>query len=215
MGWSFADTPQMFERAIDMLKGWPRPHALDFVGKLDPATDATAKPVTSGRVVHVSANAPLGMQGKVESTFQLGAVGLAMPIFLFPGADDFDVFQDGRVQTKPHGYQTISPAGNLMGFVAVGAYEFQTTEFDQTDGVVYAPNDALHSPTEAQITGSDKSAAGFLFNKRNWPGGNNGAITQYVDHVCGIVSRGAVANHHRQQVITFWPVWLPGQDATH
>jgi hypothetical protein len=128
---------------------------------------------------------------------------------------DTEVLPDGLV-IRRHAADVRARHRHAQGLAAaVGAYEFQTTEFDQTDGVVYAPNDALHSPTEAQITGSDKSAAGFLFNKRNWPGGNNGAITQYVDHVCGIVSRGAVANHHRQQVITFWPVWLPGQDATH
>lgn len=207
---------QIFSHCLDYLKGWYHPHAVDFVGKIDPATDPTAQPVSGGRVVHVASNtvgqAPNG-QSQVLSLFQLGAVGTQMAIFLIQGQTDYDVSNPGAGQTDPYGWTPVAPVGFQSGLVACGAYELSTTEYDQTAGVVYNPNDVLHAPTASQITtGTDFSAAGKLFKLKNWPGGNAGAITPYTDAVCAVVSRGAFVNHNRQGTLAFWPVYLPGAE---
>jgi hypothetical protein len=204
---------QIFSHALDYLKGWWHQHVVDFVGMLDPATDPTAQPAFGGRVVHVSSNtAVVGGAGRVDSLFQLGAVKTQMPIFLNQNQTDPDVSNPGAGMTDAYGWTAGTAVGFQSGLVASGAYELQSTEFDKTAGVVYNPNDPLHSPTVSQITGSDKSAAGMLFKNRNWPGGDNGAITPYTDAICAIVSRGRCTNHNRVQVISFWPYMLPGTE---
>jgi hypothetical protein len=190
---------QMFNHALDYLKGWPSPTAVDFVAKLSPAVDPTSLPVSGGRVAH------LNQSGQ----FELGAKSTQMPIFLIQGSSDFDVSNPGNGQTDPYGWTAVAPAGWMSGLVSAGSYELQTTEYDTTPGVNYYPNTLLHSPTIDQITGTDKSAAGLLYAVKNWPGGGGGPLVLYTDNVCGVVSRGASLNHFRRQVVSFWPVYLP------
>ncbi len=189
-----------FQHALDYLKGWPNPAAVDFVAKK--SANVTVAQVYGGRVVHLNNS----------NEFELGAVGTQMPIFCIQGSDSFDV---ANLSTTANGHQWygIAPAGHMSGLVAVGSYELETTEYDQT--ATYHPNDLLHSPTELQDTATDNAGAGLLYNHRNWGGGNAGIIVQFVDHVCGVVSRGARVNSMRQNVLSFWPYFLPGQDATH
>jgi hypothetical protein len=200
---------QIFTHALDFLKGWYHQHALDYVGKLDPATDPTAQPVNGGRVVHVSSATPVANgQGRVDSLLQLGATGTQMAIFTIQSQISYDVSNFGNGNVDPYGWTPVAPAGWQSGLVASGAFELATTEFDQTAGVVYLPNDVLHAPTAAQITtGTNFASAGLLFKYRNWPGGDAGQITAGTDSFCAVVSRGQYANHNRQQVIAFWPVY--------
>lgn len=187
-----------YVHALDTKKGWPSPYAVDAVGVKSPAS--VASPLFGGRCVHFNA----------AGQFEPGAVGTQMPIFLIQGSDEFDVANSSPA--GPQAWYAISPAGHMSGLVAVGSFELETTEYDQT--ATYARNDLLHSPTEAQITvGTDKSQAGLLFNHRNWPGGSAAAITQYVDAICAVVSRGAGQNQLRVNTLAFWPYFLPGANA--
>lgn len=188
-----------FTHALDFRKGWPNPAACDVVAVK--SSNVTVNPVYGGRVAHLNAAAQ----------FELGALGTQMPIFLIQGAADFDVSNPSPAGA--YAWYAIAPNGHMSGLVADTSYELETTEYDQTQA--YAPNDLLHSPTESQITGADKSAAGLLFNMRTWPGGAGTKVTQYVDNIVGVVSTGAVQNALRQAVVRFWPYFLPGQDATH
>ena len=201
---------QIFTHALDYLKGWPHQHAVDYVGKIDPATDPTAQPVNGGRVVHVSANTPVvNGNGRVDSLFQLGADGSDMPIFLIQGQLDYDVNNFGNGSVDPYGWTPVTPQGFQSGLVAAGAYELCSTEFDTTTGVIYNPNDQLTSPTVAEITGANFATAGMLFKMKNWPGGGGGQCVAYTDNICAVVSRGQYTNQYRVPVLAFWPVYLP------
>lgn len=180
-----------FDHALDFLKGWPSQTALDTDAKLSSSVSATAKPVYGGRVVHKN-NA---------DEFELGAKLNQMPIFLIQGSEDFDVSNQGT------DWVAIAPTGVMSGLVATGGFELQSTEFND---VAYNVNDFLHAPTEDQITGTDKSAAGKLYNTLAWPGGGGGAVAFPTHNICGVVSKVPALNHHRRKVISFWTVFFPG-----
>lgn len=182
-----------FTHAIDMLKGWPSPTAVDFSTLL--SSNVTGLPY-SGRVAHVNS----------VMQFELGAKRGQMACFLIPGANDYDV--QNVNPGGAYGWNPVAPNGHMSALVAIGGYEIESTEYDAT--ATYAINDLLHSPTEDQITGADKSGAGLLYNHANWPGGSTSLIAVGTNSVCGVVSRGARVNALRQNVLTFWPVWYPG-----
>jgi hypothetical protein len=184
---------QMFEHCIDELKGWPFESAVDFDAHLSPSV--TVEPIYGGSVVHLNAN----------GQFELGCKGTQMAIFLLNRSDDYDVANPGG-----NNWVAISPTGKMSGLVACGGYELETTEFEQAVGLDYLPNDPLHSPTEDQITGTDKTMAGKLFKRRGWAGGGGGALVPGTDAICAVVSRRNHINHHRVPVVTFWPVYHPG-----
>jgi hypothetical protein len=182
-----------FQHALDWLKGWPSPTAVDFSAKISALVTSTR--VYGGRVAHVNDS----------QQFEMGHSGGQMPMFLIQGLGDFDVTNASAAGAL--GWTAISPIGNMSALVAVGSYELQTTEFDQTS--TYHASDPLHAPTEAQITGVDKSAAGLLYNARNWPGGSHAALAYGTDSICAVVSRGAGVNANRQNVLSFWPYFYP------
>lgn len=192
-------TSMYFQHAVGPRKGWPNPVAVDVQGKLSP--NVTLAVLYGGRVAHVNAS----------GQFEAGAIGTQMPVVMIQGSDAPDV--NNPSPSGAYAWYPIAPIGVMSGLVAIGGYELETTEYDQTS--TYAINDALHAPTEGQITGTDKSVAGMLFNARKWPGGNSLAIVQYTDAICGIVSPAAAhTNELRQSVLAFWPYFLPGADAT-
>jgi hypothetical protein len=186
----------MFQHCLDELKGWPDEAALDFDAYL--SSNVTVDPVYGGMVVHVNRD-PLG--GK----FELGIGPSDMGIFLLQGSHELDVNNAGGNQ-----WYAIAPTGKMSGLVAAGGFELESTEFDQTAS--YLPGDQLTSPTEAMITtGTDKTAAGRLFNKTNWPGAATAgtAVSSKALPVCAVVSRMNHINHHRVPVVSFWPVYIP------
>lgn len=188
-----------FTHALDFLKGWPSPSAVDY--DLFKDSGELCSPVYGGRVVHVD---------PTSGKYKTGAVGTQMPIFLINGETDFDV--QNVSAPAPNGWTAISPTGKQSGLVAIGGYELQSTEYDPNG--TFAPNAPLHSPVNAQITsGTDYSMCGMLYAQRNWPGGNAGTITAYTDHICAIVSRLPGTNSNRVPVISFWPYFLPGGTA--
>ncbi len=184
----------MFQHALDHLKGWPNPAAVDSVAKL--SANVTVSPVYGGRVVHKNGS----------GEFELGAAGWQMPIFLIQGSASLDVANDGSGGSNPFGWTPIAPIGWMSGLVAVGAYELESTEVPT--GMTYAYNDPLHSPTEAQCTTA--ANAGMLYKDRSFGAAGAQAFQVGVDNVCAIVSRPNHLNHHRVNVVSFWPVYAAG-----
>jgi hypothetical protein len=83
-----------------------------------------------------------------------------------------------------------SAGGTMSAFPATGGYELKTTEFDENQ--VYYPNDFLTPMGGADRGKITKAAAAW---------GN--AL------VCGVVSRAVLTDAENQQVLHFWPVFLP------
>lgn len=165
---------KMTQYTLNALKGWPQPAAVDFHTEFDESlADTTVLP---GSVVHIND----------AGRYELG-VGTSpvMPLFMFNGSDDPDVKNEGGDPATEKGvWIGISPTGQAMALVAVGAYELVSTAF--VDGE-YNPNDPLTSPTG---------------------GGNAGKLqvgTLYTDMIVGIVSRGVVDNGYGYDAVAFWP----------
>lgn len=122
---------KMIQKTLDVLKGWPRPHALDFQAKFNDAIKADYIP--QGRVMHIDP-----ATGKLA----YGVDSLdVMPLVLWSGSQDFDVQNNGGDAAVDKGvWVPISPSGAANTLVAIGAYEVLSTEFMDAS---YAPNDLL------------------------------------------------------------------------
>jgi len=164
---------QMTANTLNALKGWPQPAAVDFHTEFaDTITDV----VLAGSVVHLNSS----------GNYELGVgTDSVMPLFLFNNSDDPDVVNEGGDPATEKGvWVAISPTGQAMALVAVGAYELVSTAYVDGD---YEPNDPLTS---------DKT------------GGDAGKLkvgTLYTDMVVGIVSRGEVDNGYGHNAVAFWP----------
>jgi hypothetical protein len=185
----------MFDHALDELKGWPDEAALDFDAHLSPTV--SVDPVYGGTCVHVDAN----------GQFALGAKGWQMPVYTLQGSQELDVSNPGGNE-----WVAINPTGKMSGLVATGAFELETTEYYQAPGVVYTPGMPLHAPTEDEITGPSKVMAGKLFATTAWNGGAGAAFAP-ATNVCAVVSRRSHVNHHRRNVVSFWPCYKPGTES--
>lgn len=184
------DPVMMFDNALDVVKGgYPRVNALDVAGKMH--SSVTVDPVPAGRVVHIAA---VDSSGKLPvALFKPGANGKAMPIFLFNGTNSYDVSNPGGTR-----WYAGSPSGVLTGVVATGGWELETTEFDSAQS--YPPNTLLRA-----IRSDSAANAGML---------TSAGVTLYTNLVVGCVSFGVYRNHHGRNVLRFWPVYLPGSEAT-
>jgi hypothetical protein len=178
----------MFEHGLDIAKGWFEPAALDFSAKL--SANVTFD-VPAGRVMHVNA----------QGEFETGVGETDMGIFMLQGSDSFDVSNPGTTPGGRFMHQAIAPTGVMSGLVAKGGYEIESTEFD--DNRNYAAGDLL----TAAVANGTLATGGVLTNAGTGAGGD---VEQYVDPVCGVVSRGRYVNSHGVPVLAFWPEWLPG-----
>lgn len=165
---------QMTANTLNALKGWPNMNAVDYHAELDSSITDT---VLAGSVVSLNSSGNF-IQG-------VGTTAV-MPMFLFSNSDDPDVVNDGGDAATDAGvFIPISPTGQAMALVAVGAYELVSTAFVAGS---YAPND----PLTADLAG----------------GGNPGELqggTLYTDMIVGIVSRGVVDNGYGKDALAFWP----------
>lgn len=167
---------RMTANTLDALKGWPRPHAVDFRANF--ADSVTVDPVLAGHCVSLDS----------DGNFVLGCGNSnVMPMFLFHDSDDPDVQNDGGDPATEAGvWIGVTPSGKHLGLVAIGAYELISTEFvDDT----YAPNDMLKSIT-GNLTNSGKLQKGTL--------GTN--------MIVGQVSRGVMSNGYGHNALAFWPI---------
>lgn len=172
---------KMTTHMLDGLKGWPRPHAVDFSAKL--SANVTIDPLPSGRVVHLNS----------VGEYETGAESGEMPLFTFPNSNDPDVQNDGGDPAEDNDLPWVAtaPTGEIMALVAIGAYELWTTEYDPEGE--YAPNTplkALHDNTGGTLGGAVE--VGIIGT----------------DHIVGIVSRGLISRWNKQ-VLAFWPVFCP------
>ena len=185
---------QMTAHTLDAPKGWPSPHAVDTRGKL--SANVEIDPFFAGRCAHFNS------AGEYETGVPAGGVGVGhMAIFLFQNSDDPDVANDGGItgsaSDEPGGWMAVAPTGVIMGLVAAGAFELETTEFEPEAslGEVYAPGDLLQG-----VNSNADAVAGGRITKG----------TQYVVPIVGVVSRGVVSHGiSGKNVLSFWPVWLP------
>jgi hypothetical protein len=157
---------QMFDHELNPLKGWPSPYAVD-----------KAAEIGSG-VTGIQAGMVISLNG--SGKWKRGAASADMPCFAFQNQSDFDVLSDvGNIS-----------GGVLMGLVAVGSYELESTEFAGT---------------------------GFDFNiplrARNTADADQGKLESTTlgsaDLIVGVCSRAPAANENGKQVVRFWPVYLP------
>lgn len=169
-----------YDHTLDAVKGWMPGNmgALDNSGRL--SGNVTIDPVYAGRVVHRND----------AGEYEMGVTGTQMAIFLFQNSDDTDVNNEGGTDWQP-----ISPTGVMSGFVATGAYEVATTEFDDTQ--TYHVND----PLRATASNSNASTGGVI---------TNAGVAVHTNAVIGVVSRLPEMNCHKKRVITLWPVYCPG-----
>lgn len=185
---------QMTAHTLEAPKGWPSPHAVDFAAKL--SANVTIDPVFAGRVVHLNAAGEYEMG--LPNTVGKGH----MAIFLFQNSDDPDVANPGGDPATEAGvWVAVAPTGKIMGLVAAGAYELESTEFESEAslGVTYAPGDCLTATPSNTV-----AATGGRITRTT-----NGLA--YGAPVCGVVSRGVFTNSHGKSALAFWPVWLPRQ----
>lgn len=183
----------MFEHALSHPKGWFEPSALDFSAKLAQSVTIQA---FGGRVVHLNSS----------GEFEMGISYTDMPIFLLQADTDFDVSNPGMTASGNFMQQAISPAGNMSGLVATGAFELETTEFDPNPTIPYAPNQLL----SASVGNTDQQRGGVISNDKSGPfAGSSGLLTPVAYPICGVVSRGQFKNEHNVSVLAFWPVYMP------
>lgn len=183
---------QSFLNTIVALKGGgTNPWVVDFGAQYSANITGTAYP---GRVMHLNA----------VGEFELGASGTQVPIYNMVNSKGLGVVNNDGASVS------AIPTGRGFGLVPVGGFEIQTTEYDHSPPSPYVPNDLLHAPTEAQITG-DKTLAGTVYKTKTWPGGATGALTLYTDAVCGQVSRvPGTLNQFGQTTLSYWTFYFPG-----
>jgi hypothetical protein len=184
-----ANPSQMFDHTLDAVKGWFHEAALDYSAKL--SSNVLKDPTEQGSVVHVNSS----------GEFELGIANTDMAIFLLNSSDDFDVANAGGDY-----WTAVAPTGKMSGLVATGAYELQSSEFDGTP--TYAPNDLLCSDDVQTLAGD----GGALDNRDDADAALNVPWATGTDQaICGVVSSGESTNSHGIAVISFWPVYLPGE----
>lgn len=186
---------QAFEHQLNPRKGWFHPHSLDHQAKL--SANVTFD-VPAGRVAHLNS----------VGEYEMGVAGTQMGIYLFSGASDFDVSNPG---TSEGGYQAhvpIVPTGEMLGLVATGGFEVETTEFaaEPTAAGNYAINQLLTAGTSNTVA----STGGKLTNVGT---GAGSLVEQYADPVCGVVSKRPYQSLHKVRMLSLWTVWLPGEFA--
>ena len=174
------NTPaQMFTHELNPVKGWPSPYALDKTGVV-----ADSEPtINAGRVMHIDATT-----GKFKLGCPFNHQYAAMPLFAFPNSTDYDVLSDvGNIS-----------GGAMLGLVALGAYELETTEYTGTGFIPGAP-----------LTVSNDASATLR-------GTLNVTSLETTDLIVGVVSdAGPITNEWSKTTIRFWPTYLPFRIAAH
>lgn len=169
---------QMTAKTLNALKGWPQMNAVDYVAKLSSTVSANDLPLPPGSVVSLNTAGDF-----------IPGVGNdnVMPMFLFYGTDSDMISNDGGdASTDVGAWVPMTPAGQMVALVAIGAYELVSTAF--VTGQTYNPN----TPLTANKTGSAKP--GYLR-----PGTIN------TNMIVGLVSRGKVDNGYGHEAVAFWP----------
>ena len=161
---------QMYDEYLDAPHGFPTLHAV-----VKAAPPASGETISAGMCCHLNAN----------SQFELGCINDQMACFVWPGMQDYDVWQ----------YRGSISGGVLNALVACGAYELETTQYVDSEELSYAPNTPLQSTDVG--------------------GANDGLLqpgTTYTNAIVGVVSDGLTVNEYNNYTLKFWPVYLPRYD---
>jgi hypothetical protein len=158
---------QMYDHTLVSVKGAIAPRRLDFA-----AAPKAGEDIVEGMCCSLDSN------GELVKGCPVGAVGnKPMPIFVINAQDDFDTNSDvGNIS-----------GGVMSGLVGSGAFEVETTEFN--DAQTFNPNDLLQS--------ADGSIA--LLGQLPY-----GALT-----AVGVVSKGVSTNRDGIDVLSFWTEYIP------
>jgi hypothetical protein len=206
---------QMFDHELNPGKHWPSPYALDKTAELDTSVE-TLTVVQPGMVAHLN---PTTGRYRLGLPRVISATGVApMPVFLFQGGTDFDVQVDsGTLLSASDAFNVVGRSSadaatgsgslkpRILGLVATGAYELETTEF-------------VGTPTSGQLlTALATTAADNVGSTA--PGGNQGKLQAAIGGaflvagviLCGVVSDGVFANDHvgGPTRLRFWPMYQP------
>lgn len=181
---------QMFEYGLNVKMGnWlPNQGALLFSAKL--SAEVTFTP-PAGRAVHVDE----------DGEFQMGLSRRGMGLFLWNAPGDLSVDNPGTTPRGTFMQQPVLPRKVMTALVASGCYEVENTEYDADEE--YAIGELL----TAAANNTDSTVGGVLTTAGS---GAAGDVKQFVDPVCGVLSRGEYNNEHGIPVICYWTVWLPG-----
>jgi len=173
---------QSYDHEVNVLKGWFDMHSLDFAAKV-----AEGEVILAGRVACLN-NA---------AEYRLGLADNCMPHMIRQNTYDFDANGDvGNIS------DTV-----VQGLPVIGAYEFQTTEFDKR--VTYNPNDHL-SAWDVQLAGyatgyyTDPDTSSQVALKGLVRDGR-----PYQETLVGVVSTGVSTNDFKKKFLTFWGYYLP------
>jgi len=199
----------MYVHALDPLKGWFNLCALDKSAPIDSTYLANGVVIPPGRCVFLNDAGNFTADRKSTTSYPGGAITnykTAMPMFLWAGTSDADVYNDGTALTQTTlgtattNWIAVQPSGVSMALVATGGYELQTTEYDSTVGVpAYLPNTPLYAITNAHANrGTTLGTAGGLFtaiypncgiiSSANDAGGGATPPAPFTDHIVGIAS---------------------------
>jgi len=119
-----------------------------------------------------------------SGNFKAGCGDCEMPLWAINSATDLDVVgEDGNIS-----------GGIVAAHPATGGFEFKTTEYDKTQ--TYIPNDFLTA-----ALGADRGLVTRL-DKSNWCS----------RLLLGVVSHGTEQEVYNQDVLRFWPVFIPACD---
>lgn len=171
---------QMTEKTLNAEKGWPHQAAVDYHAKFADSVFDLVDRVEQGSCVHLNAS----------GEYELGVGTLeAMPMFTFQASDDPDVSNDGGdPATKKGAFLPISPSGNVMALVAIGAYELVSTAYDTDNPGDYVINALLTSPVATDLAGK------LVIGDRG------------TDTICGQISQGLINNGYGYSAVAFWPL---------
>lgn len=187
------EVAQMFEQALDVMKGWFHGHALDKSAKLSAALLNSATAVPAGRVAHLNS----------DGEFELGPTGHQMPIYLWNGKNHPDVYNPGTSPiTSVQHWVAIAPTGVMSGLVATGGYELQTTEFDSEQS--YACNDLLTCDANGVLTNDSVTQYTTLVC-----GIASSHVQEEADPLSPANGNPVGYNSHGVQTLTFWSYFLP------
>ena len=213
---------QNYDHLLLPIQGYDGMHDLQFIGYTEDGEDW-----------HRGALMGLNPAGQLTPFFSLAAAikPRAMPLFALNASYDFDV-AGGTDWAPGSGPLYRQDAGNIAGqtlaannidvlrrhiatYVGTGGYELVTTEFDPT--ATYAENDPLIAYT---VTGGE--AVGVF--PEGWVTVGTiqaGGELALEENVVGVISRvdvdvasGIRKEVYQQDVIQFWPVYLPARTVT-
>lgn len=190
----------MYTHALDPLKGWFQLSALDKSAAFDPTILSTGQIVYPGRVVYVNDAGYFTADRRSNATTLPGGTvtcyKTAMPMFLWAGTGDADVFNDGTSASSSSvtNWTAIMPAGVSMALVATGGYELQTTEFYSSASSSFVVNRPVSSITSSNTAQRGTATTVGAFSVYPNVGllttdADDGAvIAAYTDQIVGICS---------------------------